>query len=177
MDLSNKKILFIIPGKDFRDEELIEPRRVLEGYRAKTIIANNTGETSKGMLGAKSTPDLTIDKVNINDYDAIVFVGGMGSPCYWDDKRAHEIIKEANLKGKIICSICLASGTLAKAGILKGKNATGWPDTQKIVEENDGTYTGKDVEVDGRIITSKGPHAAKEFGEEIAKALGKNLKD
>jgi protease I len=33
------------------------------------------------------------------------------------------------------------------------------------------TYTGNDVEEDGKIITACGPKAAKAFGEAIVKAL------
>ncbi len=177
MDLTEKKILFIIAPKNFRDEELTEPRRVLESYKAKTLVASNTLSTCTGMLGAKVTPNLTLDKVKVNDYDAIVFVGGQGSTIYYEDKTALSIAKESNLKGRLTCAICLASGTLANAGVFKGKNATGWPDTEVLVERNGGVYTGSDLEVSGRVITAKGPSAAKKFGEAIAKALENKSED
>lgn len=171
MDLTGKKVLFIIASKNFRDEELIEPRKIVEGYKAKTILASNNLGTATGMLGSKVTPNLILEKVNVNDYNAIVFVGGSGSTIYWNNKTALNIAKEANLKGKVVASICLGSGTLANAGIFKGKNATGWPDTEELVERNGGVYTSNDVEVSGRIISAKGPTAAKKFGEALAKAL------
>ena len=171
MDLSGKVVLFIIAPKNFRDEELFEPRRILENHKAKTVVASTTTNTCTGMLGAKVTSALTLDKIEVNNYDAIIFVGGQGSTIYWNNKTAHSIAKEAYLKGKIIASICLGSGTLANAGIFKGKNATGWQDTEELVEKNSGVYTGSDVEVSGRVISAKGPSAAKKFGEAIAKAL------
>ncbi len=177
MDLNGKNVLFIIAPKNFRDEELLEPRRILEGYKAKTAIASNTLNPCNGMLGAKITPKLTLDKINVNDYDAMVFIGGSGSTIYWNDRTAISVAKESNLKGKIIASICLASGTLANAGVFKGKDATGWPDTKELVEKNGGFYTGSDLEVSGRVISAKGPSAAKKFGEALAKALESNLKD
>lgn len=171
MDLSGKIVLFIIAPKNFRDEELIEPRRILENNKAKTLVASNTISTCNGMLGSRITPNLTLDKVNVNDYDLIVFVGGQGSTIYWNDRSALDIAKETYLKGKLIGSICLGSGILANAGIFKGKNATGWIDTKELVEKHGGKYTGNDVEVSGRIISAVGPQAAKQFGEALAKAL------
>ena len=177
MDLSNKRVLFIIAPKDFRDEELLEPKKVLESYKVRIIIANNTGTISRGMLGARVEPSTTIEKVDVNDYDAVIFVGGSGSTVYWEDKTALKITKESFLKGKIVCSICLASGTLANAGVFSGKKATGWPDTRVLIEKNGGTYTGKDVEISSRVISALGPKAATKFGEEIAKALGKEVNE
>lgn len=176
MDLKGKRVLFIIADKNFRDEELFVTKEVLEKQKASTVVANISGKESRGMLGGRIEPNITIDKVDVNSFDAIVFVGGSGSNVYWDNKTALNIAKEAFLKGKIICSICLASGTLANAGIFRGRNATGWPDTKELVEKNGGTYTGNDVEISGRIISALGPKTASKFGEEIAKALGKNVK-
>ena len=177
MDLIKKRVLFIIAPKNFRDEELVEPRRILEKYRAKTSVASNTMDVCTGMLGTKVTPNFTFEKVNVNDYDLIVFVGGQGSTIYWNDRNALDLAKEANLKGKLVASICLASGILANAGIFKGKNATGWEDTKALIEKNGGKYTGSDVEVSGRIISSIGPKAAKQFGEALAKALESRHED
>src|SRR3989338_9983398 len=129
------------------------------------------------MLGARVTPTLTLDKIKVNDYDAIVFVGGQGSTIYWNDRNAIDIAKEANIKGKVVASICLGSGILANAGIFKNKNATGWPETKEVIKKNGGSYTGKHVEVSGRIISALGPMDAKIFGEAIAKALENRIEE
>ncbi len=171
MNLRNKKILFIVAPNGYRDEEFIEPRRILEKYNAKAIVASKDVKEAKGMLGSRVTVNLDLKDVKVSDYDALIFVGGSGAKIYWDDKMVINILKEAHLKGKIIGAICLASGTLANAGLLKGIKATGWEDTENLINRNDGIYTGNSLEVSGRIITAYGPENAKEFGEAIAKAL------
>ena len=171
MNLRNKNILFIVPPKDYRDEELIEPRRLLESYNAKTFISSKNVKESKGILGSRIAVNLDLEEVKVSEYDAIVFVGGIGSKLYWEDKTAINIAKEAKIKGKIVSSICLATGILANAGLLKGIKAAGWEDTKSLVEKNGGTYTENGIEVSSRIITAQGPKYAKEFGEAIAKAL------
>ena len=68
MDLKGKKALFIVASRGFRDEELIEPKSILESYGAKCIIANETGRESVGMLGKVVDASMTLDKVDVNDY-------------------------------------------------------------------------------------------------------------
>ncbi len=171
MDLKKKRCVFILAQRGFRDEEAIESKKVLESYGCRTVIANINGNECVGMLGTRIEPGQMIKDITINEYDAFIFVGGSGSTAYWTDKIALNIVKEAYLKGKIIAGICLGVGTLAHAGIIKGKNMTGWKDTKEIIEKNGGIYTGKPLEVSGRIITALGPKESKQFGEAIAKAL------
>lgn len=166
------KVLLIIAPENFRDEELLHTKEELERAGAKTTIASTkTGEV-RGMLGARVTPDTKLDQVRVDDYDAVVFVGGSGSAVYFKDNRAISIASEAFSKGKKVCAICIAPVILANAGVLKGKRATVWPDKCiQMIESKGATYTGKPVEVDGNVITAPGPEAAREFGRAIAKAL------
>jgi protease I len=171
MNLSGKKILMIVAPKNFRDEELLEPKKVLEGAKANVTIASKGVKTATGILGAKVNVDLDISEVDISKYDAIIFVGGTGASVYFNDSTAHAIASEAYSSGKIIGAICIAPSTLANAGLLKDKNATAWPSEQENIEAKGGHYTGELVTVDDRIITAKGPMAATAFGKKIAEAL------
>ncbi|MBS3168350.1 DJ-1/PfpI family protein [Candidatus Woesearchaeota archaeon] len=174
MDLKGKKALFIVASRGFRDEELIEPKSILESYGAKCIIANETGRESVGMLGKVVDASMTLDKVDVNDYDAIIFVGGSGSTVYFTNEKAISIVKQAKIKGKVVAAICLATGLLAKAGIVKDKTVTGWsPEAEELLVDAGGKYTGESVEVSGRMVTGYGPKSAKEFGEKIARLLTK----
>ncbi|MBI4214532.1 DJ-1/PfpI family protein [archaeon] len=164
------KVVFIIAPSGFRDEELLHPKEVLEKAGVECKVAS-TSVACAGMLGARATADLRLAEVKEKDFDAIVFVGGQGAPVYWQDRNAHALASAFSKANKPTCAICLATGTLANAGILRGRKATGWPDTRELVERNGGSYTGADVEADGILITAKGPHAAKKFGEAILNRL------
>jgi|SRR3989344_2616181 len=178
MDLKGKKVLFILSSRNFRDEEFLEPKKILENLGVNITIVNETGRESVGMLGTRVEPNLNLDKVIVNDYDAIIFVGGSGSTVYWNNQKAMNIIKEAKIKGKVVAAICMATGTLAKAGILKGKEATGWDDAEEVIVQNGGKYTAEDIVINGRVITAYGPKQANKFGLEIARLLTKgNLED
>ena len=168
---NTKKILMIIAHQNFRDEELLIPKKLFESEGYNVVIASTSLKPAKGMLGAVVTPQILIDQVRVEDYDAIVFVGGVGAQEYFNNSVAHKIAKEAVSKGKILAAICLAPRTLAEAGVLKGKKATVWVSEGKTLEAKGAYYTGKPVEVDGNIVTGSGPQAAEEFGKTILKLL------
>lgn len=168
---NSKKILMIIAHQNFRDEELLIPKKFFENEGYTVVIASTSLKPAKGMLGAVVTPQILIDQVKVEEYDAIVFVGGIGAQEYFNHPVAHKIAKEAVSKGKILAAICLAPRTLAEAGVLKGKRATVWVSEGKVLEAKGAHYTGKPVEVDGNIITGSGPQAAEEFAKSILKLL------
>lgn len=169
--MSGLKAVMIIAEKNFRDEELQKPKEILEKYGAKMIIASSKIDVVIGMLGMNVKPDILISEIKVEEYDAIIFVGGSGASQYWNDPIAHSIAKEAIKKDKILCAICIAPVTLANAGVLNGKKATVWPSEAERIKNMGAIYTGANVEIDGKIITANGPAAAEEFGEAIAKAL------
>ncbi|RLE46441.1 DJ-1 family protein [Candidatus Woesearchaeota archaeon] len=170
------KALLIIAPQDFREEELFDTKKALEEKGKECIIASKTKGTCTGKPEGKTAEaTLALDEVKTDEFDAIVFIGGMGATIYQNDTTAHKIIKEAYEKGKIIAGICIAPTILANAGILKGKRATVWDSGDKKIatqiEEKGAIYTGENVTTDGKIITANGPHAAKEFGEKIAEMI------
>lgn len=170
--LSGKKILLVIAFNDFRDEEYLEPRKAFEKEGAKVIVASSSLGNAKGMLGAKAKVDILLKDAKAEDYDCVVFVGGSGSPEYWENASAHALAKSAVEKGKVLGSICLATATLAKAGVIKGKRATGWASSKGEIVSGGANYTGVKVEVDGKFISGSGPEAAKDFASALVKALG-----
>jgi len=165
------KVLMIIAPRNFRDEELFHTKEELEAAGNSVTIASTTTDTATGMLGGTAKPDMTINDVNVDDYDAVVFVGGTGSSIYFNDSKAHEIARTANEKGKIIGAICIAPSTLANAGLLSGKKATSYPSEESNLRSKGANYTGNPVEKDGNIITADGPSSAREFGRTIARSL------
>lgn len=165
------KVAMIIAKDGFRDEEYLQPKEVLTKSGIVVDTFSSSTGTAKGMLGAKVKVDKTIDELNVDDYDGIIFVGGVGSSEYWDNTKAHKIAQDAVSKNKVLAAICIAPVTLAKAGVLKGKKATVFSSEVVQLKSYGASYTGKDVEVDGKIVTGSGPHAAKKFGETIRDLL------
>ena len=167
------KVLMVIAHENFRDEELLVPKRMLEAEGFAVVVASTALTPARGMLKAEVKPQITLLDADVKDYSAVVFVGGQGAIANWDNKDAHRLARESVAQGKATAAICLATGILAKAGVIKGLTVTGWPssDHERIIREGGATYVKKDVVTDGRIITASGPEAAEAFGKALAQAL------
>lgn len=169
--LSATQICMIIAQDGFRDEELFVPKEIFQVNGIKVVIASSSINTCKGMLGGMVEPDIKLADINVDDYSAILFVGGIGAKQYWNDPLAHRIIQSAYKKGKIIGAICIAPVILANAGILKDKKATVWPSEKGRLIKQGAIYTGAGVEQDGNIITADSPGSAEGFGLRVLEAI------
>jgi protease I len=168
--LSGKKILMVICPEDFRDEELLMPKEIFEREGAEVKIAASRSGRARGMLGATVEPDLLIAQARAGDFDAVVVVGGLGSPTYlWSDGQLHALLREAEQRGKVIGAICLSGAVLARAGLLRHRRATVYATRESLDEFTKGgaLYTSEDVVTEGKIVTASGPHAAAGFAEAI----------
>jgi protease I len=165
------KVLLVIAPQVFRDEELFETREELEKAGFETVIASTAKGICKGKLGGEAEATVAIDEVRAADYQAIVFVGGMGSQVYFDHAKAHDLAWEMYADGKIVSAICAAPVILAKAGLLKDKKATVYPDHEYTIKQYGALYSGEAVVVDGNIITGNGPESSNAFGQAVAKHL------
>lgn len=171
---TDKKVVMIVASSNFRDEELILPKNTLENAGFEVILASSSLSPAEGMLGTKIKPDILIQDVKIEDFEAVIFVGGAGAKEYWDNSTVHSIAIQAENANKIIGAICIAPVTLAKAGILEGRKATVWQGVAGELKSRGVNYTGNTVEIDKNIITADGPEAAEEFGEVIVSTLRGN---
>ena len=167
-----KKAVFVIAEKIFRDEEYQEPKDILTQAGIKVVTASTTTGEATGKLGMKVKPDILLKDVQLDEADALVFIGGGGAEQYFHDPLAHRLAQEAVKKGKVLGAICIAPVILANAGVLAGKKATVYIDGAGSLKEGKADYTGRDVEVDGNIVTANGPGAAHAFGRMLAGMLG-----
>ena len=176
--LHGKKVALVIACDQFRDEELFVPRTTLEERGAETLIAASRLERSNGMLGKYADPQILIKDLDADQLDAVIIIGGMGSPEYlWNDRDLHVLLQSMQDKGKILAAICLSGAVLANAGVLKGKKATVYetPESVAALKEGGAHFESAPVVKDGKSITANGPEAAPEFAREIAEELSKIL--
>lgn len=168
-----KKILMIVPLRDFWDEELMKPKEIFEQNGLLVTIACSAMKEAEGMFGTKIKPDVVLNKVRGALYDAIIFIGGEGAVQYWDDPHAHRLVKEILTAGKILGAISIAPIILANANALKGKRATVWPTLSNRLKCLGVIYTESTVEVDGNIVTANSPNSAEEFARTILRVIHK----
>lgn len=171
-----KNIALIIAFRNFRDKEYFEPRDILEKTGAKITIVSTAQGEAIGADGGRVKVDAVLDNLDINQFDAFVFIGGPGALQYLDNEKSYLIIRQAVSQNKVLAAICIAPLILARAGVLQGRKATVWtgPEDKWPLEEMcklGVLYEEKPVVIDNNIITANGPSAAQDFSLSLIEKL------
>lgn len=117
-------------------------------------------------------PDRGLDEVLNDDFDMIVLPGGAtGADNLNDDPRIHALLKRMHSAGKYTAAICAAPKVLAAAGLLDNKKATGFPGILNNLALDTTELTTQAVQVDGSVVTSRGPGTAMDFALELIELL------
>jgi len=188
--LRGKQVVIIV-AQEFEDIELLYPvlRLNEEGAEIVVVPVNEGLHPRPYMVGKPVTGRFghpvpipvmaegnrysmsSLEELNVEEIDCLLFPGGY-SP---DALRLHagtlELVRECHRRGKLLAAICHGPWVLISAGVMKGKQATGY-----VAVRDDLTNAGADfVDVpavrDGNIITGRVPDDLPEFCQEIVKAL------
>jgi len=165
------KIVMIIAPENFRDEELFQPKEILELAGHRVDVASRQRGTCQGVKGGQAEAAYALDEITADTYDAVVFIGGGGSRVYFADPLAWHLAQDMAAQGKVVAAICIAPVILANAGLLKGKKATVYPDEAETIVAQGAHYTRQGVVVDGRIVTGDSPASAAQFGRNLLTLL------
>ncbi len=112
-------ILMIVAPGNFRDEEFKIPYKIFKEDSFDVVVASTSTDTVKGMLGYKLKPDILIDSVNVDDYTALVIVGGVGTLKLRGNKTLYKIIRDfRNDTTKVLSAICLSPIHLIESGVV-----------------------------------------------------------
>ena len=168
---AGKKAVLIIGSQNFRDEELFETKRVLDAAQVQTVIASTKTGIIRGTLGNVAEASIPVNRLQVDDYDAIIFIGGPGAAEYVGNPSIMNMVRETVRKGKVLAAIGVAPTILANANVLAGIQATSFLSERDILIQAGAIYTGFAVQRDRSIITATGPEAAIQFGRVIVDAL------
>jgi 4-methyl-5(b-hydroxyethyl)-thiazole monophosphate biosynthesis len=100
---------------------------LVDGDGTTEVITCGMTKEIVSTFNLRVTVDLTIDKVNVDDFDALAIPGGFEEYSFYDDAYQEvflELIRKFYNKDKFIASICVGALPLGKSGILEGKKAT-----------------------------------------------------
>lgn len=106
-------------------------------------------------------------------FDVLVLPGGLGGArALAESAEVGKLLKEQEKEDRLIAAICAAPTALRAHGIGVGKSVTSYPAMEKCMTEG-GLYAYKEdkVVVDGKLITSRGPGTAFDFGLRIVEEL------
>lgn len=169
------KVLLVIANEGYQQTEYEVPKKILIDAGITVHTASDKAIHAIAKDGSTTPVDLTLDKVNPDDYEGIFFIGGPGALEHLDTELSYRIIRHAAQNGSAVGAICIATRILAKAGVLKNRKATGWDGDGQLAalyQEHNVDYVRKPVVMDKLIVTATGPQAAQDFGEQIATLVG-----
>jgi protease I len=166
-----KTALVVIARQGYQDVELDGTLKALKAHGFKVQLGSTVAGPCTGKFGGTQQAEIALKDVDVSAYDRVAFIGGPGALVLAENADALRIAKEATKAGMVLGAICIAPVILAKAGVVRGKQATVWDSKGEqvaILEGAGAQYTGSDVTVDGMLVTGNGPHAAEEFGKVFA---------
>jgi protease I len=165
--IPNSRIL-IVATDGFEEWELFGPRKILQDRGAEVVLASLTKEEIQGTVhdkpGKTIRPDLTVDDVNVDDFDALILPGGVRNP---DQLRLHgNVIALVRLfaeQEKPIGAICHGPWLLVEAELLRDRTATSWPSIRTDLRNAGAIVVDEAAVTDGKIVTSRNPDDVEAF--------------
>ena len=164
-----KVMLLLAPG--FEEIEALGTCDVLRRLKFDVVLTALSGKEVAGAHGMRVAADGEVSGLDQTSFDAVVFPGGM--PGAVNLLAVKDIARDFCAAGKVVAAICAAPIVLSAAGVLKGRTFTMYPGFGKYLNAGE-EPTGRLVEVDGNVVTGKGPGATFFFAAAVARALGAN---
>lgn len=156
----------------FEEAELLEPRRALDEAGARTIVvAPHAGEI-QGVQHDKKDKRVQIDRtladVIADDFDALLLPGGaMNADALRVEKKAQELVRDIDRKGKPIAVICHGPWLLVSAGLVRGRHMTSYHTIQDDLKNAGANWEDKEVIRDGNWVSSRKPDDIPAFNREM----------
>ena len=99
--------------------------------------------------------DLAFDQVSVDDYAALLLLGGRAPEYLRNNARVIEIVKEFDRQERWIFAICHGVQILAAAGLARDKRVTCYEHVRVDAEHAGGIYVCDQAVRDGRIVTAQ----------------------
>lgn len=105
-------------------------------------------------------------------FDVVILPGGLGgTEEFIKSSLVGEVLKNQESSGRLVAAICAAPLALQAHKIGIGKSITSYPSVKDKLT-SDYKYVDDQIVVeDGKLITSRGPGTAYQFGLKIAEVL------
>jgi protein deglycase len=151
---------------------------LIDGDATVTLTTCGLRKNLNTTFNAKMTADITVDELNIDDFDALAIPGGFVEYNFYDEAYSEpflEVIRQFHAKGKIIASICTGALPIGKSGVLTGKRGTtynrGSGIRQKTLRQYGVNVINEPIVMDDNIITSWNPSTALDVAFKLLEEL------
>ncbi|HQS96108.1 MAG: protease [Novosphingobium sp. 17-62-19] len=170
------KRVLIVATDGFEQSELEGPKKALEDAGIETVVASLKSGSITGWKdknwGDAVAVNLTIEEVEVTDYDALLLPGGQMNPDILRmEDSVIDLINDFDDLDKPIAAICHAPWLLVEADIVDGRTVTSWPSIRVDLANAGADVVDEEVVVDGNLITSRNPDDIPAFSKALIAAL------
>lgn len=137
----------------------------------QTVLVGTGKKTYQSKEGYPAQEELPIKKAKVEDFDAVVIPGGYAPDVLRRYAEVNNFVKDMYNKGKVVAAICHGGWVLVSAGILKGRNVTGFYAIKDDLINAGGKFMDEEVVVDANLITSRNPYDLPAFCAQIIKKI------
>lgn len=114
--------------------------------------------------GYVAESDLTFDEVSVDEYDAVLVLGGRAPEYLRHDPRVLQIVRAFDAERKWVFAICHGVQILAAAGLISGRSVTAYEHCRWEIEAAGATYDADQQAVrDGHLVTGQTWQSHPEF--------------
>lgn len=173
--LKGKKVA-ILTENGFEEVELTGPKKELEAVGAEVHIVSPQKNKVKAWdhdhWSIELPVDVTLEKANADDYDALVIPGGVINPDKMRvNKKCVEFAQQFLEAGKPVAAICHGPQLLIETGLINGRNMTSYPSIKTDLENAGALWADKEVVVDNGLVTSRSPKDIQAFNKKVIEEI------
>lgn len=148
--LSGKTVVFLVANEGVEQVELTRPWHAVKDAGGRAVLAAPRSDDVQAFnhldRGDVFSVDITTDRLDVNDYDALVLPGGVANPDQLrTDRDAVQFIRSMFEAGKPAAVICHGPWTLVEADVVRGRTLTSWPSLQTDIRNAGGTWVNEEV--------------------------------
>ncbi|CAJ0572746.1 unnamed protein product, partial [Mesorhabditis spiculigera] len=155
--------------------EEMEAVITMDILRRGDVKVTTAGLAGSGLINCardtKITPDAAFADVKDKNFDMIVLPGGPGSSKYGECPEVGKLLHKYTDSDRFVAAICAAPDALRAHKISPGASVTAYPSVREGIEGAGYKFLEQDVVVDKKLITSRGPGTAFQFGLKLVEAL------
>ncbi len=165
----------------FEQSEMTEPKKALEDAGAKTmIIAPKPGKVTgfkHDVKGDTFPVDMTLDKANPEDFDAVLLPGGaLNADKLRMEDKAREFVRKIDEMGRPIAVICHGPWLLVSAGLVSGRTMTSYYTIQDDIRNAGGHWLNVEVVHDRNWVSSRKPDDIPAFNQTMIGLFAEHMK-
>jgi protease I len=173
--LNGKKVAILVED-GFEQIELTSPKEALEKAGAKTHIISPKRDKVKGwehtQWGQEFPVDVSLDKANANEYDALLLPGGVMNPDKLrTSKQAVQFVRSFFDQGKPVAAICHGPWILVEADVVNGRKMTSYTSIQTDLKNAGANWVDQEVVVDNGLVTSRKPDDLPAFNRKMVEEI------